>query len=1342
MKQKLFLLQLIFFTNCLFAQVSEFNFRSLNISDGLSNNTISSIYEDKFGQIWLGSNNGLNKYNGKEFTVYRNIPRNKFSISNSTVNDILVDKDGYIWVGTINGLNKYDPEKNLFTRYYRRPSNRFSLTNSLIICSLEMPKGNIWFGTGNGVSIYDKKQEKFKRFLQGNSNKTTRSIHDIYRDKKHRIWLATNTGIIKVVLDENKKFVTKEYKLNPKITNFSVNSILQITPDLIGLGTKFDGFLYFNTNTEKFIQPKELDVLKNLDVRDLEFDNDKNLWIATNKGLFIITPEKKTISIKKRVQKGNRGIRSFIRKIYKDKNGIMWLGTQNQGVITWDKSYQNFSHFKNDNLDNNITNDIVTDFKNNIYFGTEEGVINVLDSKGRIDEIYHINGSIKSMCFYKDKLLIGTQNQGIITYDIKLNSISNNIISKDLNNLLQNAIIYDIKIDANNKLLIGTFGNGLIRYNLLNKKIESFNRSRIATNIVKSIAVDKNNNIVIGGLGGVTKIEFNHNKDPEFKNYLNDKIFTTFNVNVVFNDSNNVNWVGTYTRGLFRIEGKKIKHIRMLARNKFSTVNSILEDTKGNLWLSTDIGILKYNPKTEKSFLYNQNNILVNNVFRPNSGLSIDNQLYFGHLDGITTFNPEKIIKVKKVPKVILSELKIKNEKVTINGDNGILSKDLKYTNVLKLDHNNSNFSISYALPNYLNSPGNRYAYRLQGLDDTWMYTKQTEAFFTLQNAGTYEFQVKGANHENVWNNKHTKIKIIIQPAPWKTWWAYSIYIILLFSVFYSIMWFAQSKSRLKDKLELEYIAHKKGEELNKAKLQFFTNISHEFRTPLTLITAPLQNILSNYTGSSETYKKLKIIESSTNHLLRLINRLMDFRKLESNQFQLEVAKGNIVKFLHEIYLSFTEHAKDGNYSYSFLPSDEEILVYYDRYKLERVFYNLISNAFRYTNKGGTIIVRIKQENKEVLIEVEDSGVGISEEYKDKIFDRFFEVSVHKQSKAEYLKGTGIGLSIAKNIVRLHHGDISVENVKPQGSKFSVKLKLGKKHLSEKEIIKDFKKSDDVSQYVNQIDVSEYEDKDFEELILEEKKYTVLIVEDNIVLRSFIKEILNKKYNVLQAENGAVAYDMAIKFFPDLIISDVVMPTMVGTELCAKIKNTLATSHIPVILLTSRTSLVYKFEGLESGADDYITKPFNLKEFKLKVNNILESKQNLKNKFITDSSFESLDVSLTSLDQKLLEKAFQIVKDNISNQDFNISQFSEDLGVSRSMLFTKIKAWANATPNDFIQEIRLSHAAKLLEINNLNISEVSYKVGFKRPKYFSQCFKKKFGLTPSEYSNKFNKNGV
>ena len=485
-------------------------------------------------------------------------------------------------------------------------------------------------------------------------------------------------------------------------------------------------------------------------------------------------------------------------------------------------------------------------------------------------------------------------------------------------------------------------------------------------------------------------------------------------------------------------------------------------------------------------------------------------------------------------------------------------------------------------------------------------------------------------------------------------------------------------------------------------------------------------------------YKKLLVIESSANHLLKLINRLMDFRKFENNQFILETAEGNIVKYIKEIFLSFTEFAKDGDYKYTFESSDEEILVYFDRFKLERVFYNLISNAFRYTPKGGEIAVKIRKEVGQIIIEVEDTGIGIAKEHVDKIFDLFFEIPAHNNEQINYNKGTGIGLSIVKNIINLHKGTITVENKTTKGVVFKVKMLLGRNHLLEKEILKDFKISDDLEQYTSQLNPAEIvQEEDINDLENAEDKLTILIVEDHKVLRSFMKNLLKEDYNVITAENGAIGLKKALKFLPDLIVSDVIMPEMVGTELCSKIKENIKTSHIPVILLTSRSSLIYKIEGLESGADDYISKPFNLVEFKLRIKNLLISKQRLKTKFSSEDNFTPSEIVVSSLDEQLLKKAFKVVEENISNEQFDIPFFCSELGVSRTMLFTKIKAWTNFTPNEFIHEIRMKRAAQLLEQNKINISQISYKVGFNNPKYFSKCFQKKFGETPTEYLNKF-----
>jgi len=1346
MKIRFFLILFFALTKNFNAQFSDLNFKSINISDGLSSSTVNFITQDKLGQIWLATNNGLNKFNGEEFVVYRNTPEEKSTISSNDVRNILEDRDGNLWIGTYNGLNKYDPKKDQFKRYFSS-SDKNSLSGNKIFTSFEMKNGNIWFGTENGISIYRKKQDKFIRFLK--NKKKSVLFSDIYVDKKNTVWLATFNGIIEVQRSKEGKFTHNTFRLKNLKKRFYIYKILELEPGILALATKYHGFVMFNKKTKEFNNPEELNFFRNLEIKDLLKDENNNLWLATTTGLFIVTPSKEIITVNSSIYEDIGSVKNHFKKLYKDNNGSIWLGTQDIGVMTWHKSNQNFKRFRNSSTYDNIANCIISDDEKNIYYGTEGGDLNKIDSLGKVTKVFEVQNKSKSTIYpikslYCDQnlLWIGAMKNGIKIYDLQSKKEVKNFLSFELRNHLKDVSVLDIKRGFGNNIWIATIGRGLIKYDLKQKRMRSFTSRQIKSSYVKVVQPD-NRNLIVVGSDYLSFFRSNKKGNFNISNYPMVVDSSRLDIVSVYKDSRDIVWLGTRTRGLFRFtKDKKYESEIVSANNRIFTVSGILECNNGLLWLSTDKGIVKYDPIKQESIIYNQETIAQNNDFRVNAAFQENNKFYFGSKQGVIAFEPDKIIKLKNIPEVILSNLKIKNNEVDGSNKNETISKNINYSKQIVLPHYNASFSINYAFPNYINSNNNQYAYRLVGLDNNWVYTKQTEAFYTLQNAGTYTFQVKSSGYDGVWNNKITALNIVIESAPWKTWWAYTIYFIFIFGLIYWISLVIQSKARLKDKLELEYLSNRKNEELNKAKLQFFTNISHEFRTPLTLIIGPLQNILNNYTGSRETFKKLRIIESSTNHLLRLINRLMDFRKLESNQLQLQAAEGNIVNYLQEIFLSFTEHAKDGDYNYQFLPSEEEILVYYDRYKLERVFYNLISNAFRYTEKGGTVLVKIKKEKEQVIIEVEDSGVGISEEFLDKIFDRFFEVAVHKQTEKNHVKGTGIGLSIAKNIVKLHHGEISVENIKPKGSKFTVTLKLGNNHLSEKEIIKNFKTSDDLSQYVTQIDLPKDETKDLEGLILQEKKYTILIVEDNVVLRSFMKEILKEKYNVLNAKNGKEALNLAIKYLPDLIISDVVMPEMVGTELCSKIKTTLATSHIPVILLTSRSSLIYKFEGLESGADDYITKPFNLKEFKLKIKNILDSKQSLKNKFISDTSLASLDVSLTSLDQKLLEKAFQIVKENIANQEFNITQFSEDLGVSRSMLFTKIKAWANATPNEFIQEIRLKHAAKLIELNKLNISEVSYKVGFKRPKYFSQCFKKKYNLTPSEYSEKFYKNDI
>ncbi|MBF4484973.1 MULTISPECIES: two-component regulator propeller domain-containing protein [unclassified Flavobacterium] len=1356
MKYKIaFLLTVLIFGN-VFSQ-NKYRLKNISTTDGLSQSSVIAIHQDKFGQMWFGTRDGLNKYDGSKFTVFRNDVTNKHSISNNDILSIEEDNTGKIWVGTYNGLNCYDPVSNTFTRYLHTKNNHTISSNA--IWSIKEIGDEMWFGTSKGLTIYNQKSKLFTSIFHSDTDPTTvpsNNIITILKTKKGEIWIGTTKGLCKLVRRKNGDLSFKNFPLN----HTDLLNVQAISEDLSGnlwVGTKNKGLLKFDKTSNTFVSFLSDDKYReiNTDIRSLAFDNQGSLWIGAYDGIYILGKDK---SVQKINSSNNSNGIDKVKSIYMDRKGSVWIGCYYKGVNIWDISNVNFSNYnqnsKKISMSFDVVSSIIADKNQNIYFGTEGGGITIYNRNTEATSYINsksgqtIKNDIKSMCLSGNILWIGTFSKGLSAYNITSKQIQDNRISAELNLLLRESGVYSIKAEGNDILWIGTFGKGLIRYNMISKTFEVVGNDNtkanyLTNNIVRTILVDQKKGVWVGTQNGLNYIPLNNFAPNTYsiKHYFFDSAsLSGDDILTLFQDSQKKIWVGTKAKGLHYFDGKKFNKINLRIGNTVITsIHSILEDDGKNLWISTNQGIIKYSTILKTVVIYDQKDGLASNEFNDNSALKLSsNQFYFGSPSGATYFDAKKISLNTYAPQVLITNLKIKNQSIHPNDSVGILERSIGYTKTITLDYDKANFSIDFAIPNYIRSKNNQYSYRLVGLENNWTTTKSTEAIFAIQNPGTYTFEVRGSNNDGVWNKVPTTLTVIVKPAPWRSIWAFLLYGIVIGLGLYGLIWIMKSKARLKQKLELEYLETKRIEENNIAKLDFFTNISHEFRTPLTLILGPLQQILANYNGTNEMYKKLLVIEGSANHLLSLINRLMDFRKLENHQVTLESAEGNIVKFTREIFLSFIEYAKDGGYNYTFESSQEEILVYFDRYKLERVFYNLISNAFRYTPKGGNIHLKISHDKENLFIAIEDSGVGIAPEHIDKIFDLFFEVPMHNNVQKNYNKGTGIGLSIVKNIVKLHKGDIEVTNKETQGVVFKVTLPLGRAHLLDNEIITDFKISDDIDQYTAQLEKTEItEPEDIDDFVVNDEKQTILIVEDHKVLRSFMKNLLKEDYNIIEAENGKVAFEKALQNVPSLIISDVIMPEMVGTELCSKIKENLKTSHIPVILLTSRTSLVYKFEGLESGADDYISKPFNLIEFKLRVKNLLNSTERLKNKFSSDDNFIPSEITVSSLDEDLLKKAFKIVEENISNEQFDIPFFCTELGVSRTMLFLKIKAWTNFTPNEFIHEIRLKRAAQLLEQNKLNISEISYKVGFNNPKYFSKCFQKKYGETPTQFADKF-----
>lgn len=1334
------------FVSCsILSQNALYNFSRISKSDGLSQSTVIAIEQDRLGQMWIGTRDGLNKFDGSKFTVYRTEEYDASSIGNNDILSIKEDKDGFIWVGTYDGLNKYNPKTNRFKRYYHNDDPN-SLSNNSVWVINEIKNDEIWIGTSSGLSIYKKATDSFKNIYAKKFNNLSSNHILSLLETKDKVYIGTANGLSQYNKSQ-KRFTSIQNTLG-----LFIQDIIQAKDGNLLIATKENGIYKFNPHNEDLSTLKINDEFSKIkDVRKIAYDDKANLWIGSYNGLGVLDHNNTFTYLKNKLEDPSSLSKNSVKTLFKDKKGSIWIGTYYGGINIWDRSNTNFNTMKIKTMGKGLSYDVVSSiekFKNDLYIGTEGGGITIYNTitqdytyitKAKNPELS--NNNIKELHISNDSLLwIGTMNTGIDILNLETNTFNNTLLSDDIKKILDNTGVYSILQDHQNNIWIGTFGEGVLMYNLENQTTTIYNTdgglNALSSNLVRVLCLDEKENLWIGTVKGLNKLD---KKGRILKYFFNNSSISGEDILSIFEDKEGTLWVGTKFKGLFKYMDGDFRKIPLRENNVNTTaIHSIIEGKYKNLWISTNQGLVNYSILDSTSVFYSQTDGLLGNEFNDSASLKVgESQLYFGGLDGISYFDTDQLEKNNYSPQVILTDFKINNK--SVNSKTSTLKNSISFTENVDLNHNQGNFSITFSIPNFINASNNKYKYRLKNLENDFIITSSNTANYNIQKSGNYTFEVYGANSDGIWNKSPTRLDIKVNPPLWFSWWALLIYGLIMLTAIYFLTLILKSRTRLQTQLELEHLEVERTKEINKTKLDFFTNISHEFRTPLTLILGPLSQIITNYKGSSKMYKQLLVIEKSTKHLLQLINRLMDFRKFETNVYKLESAEGNFVKFLKEIYLSFTEHAKLRDYDYNFHTTNDEILVYYDRYKLERVFYNLISNAFKYTPNGGKIDIRIIKREYEIEIKVEDTGIGISKENQDKVFDRFFEVSVNSKPDKDYNKGTGIGLAIAKSIVKMHSGFISVkDNLSAKGSIFSVVLPLGRAHIKDKEIIKDFKFSDDVSQYVDQLqDKVDLLDDDTPNITDSKTKSTVLLVEDNKPLRKFMKNILKKDYNILEAENGKKALELTISKSPDLIVSDVIMPVMVGTELCASIKQDIRTSHIPIILLTSRTALVYKIEGLERGADDYINKPFDVNEFKLRIKNILKSTYRLKEKFKNEDPLQPDEVILSSLDEKLYIKAIKIMQDNISNEQFDVPFFCSELGVSRTMLFTKIKAWTNLTPNEFMQHFRMKRATQLLELGKINISEVSQKVGYKNPKYFSKIFKKKYGLSPKEYSKKF-----
>jgi signal transduction histidine kinase/ligand-binding sensor domain-containing protein/DNA-binding response OmpR family regulator len=1392
---------LILFPLLLYAQQSGIKFECLSLQDGLSQSTIRCIFQDTRGFIWIGTQDGLNRYDGYQFKIYKHDPHDSTSVSSSIIYSICEDQQCNLWIGTDGGgLNKFDIETETFIHYKNDPQNPHSLSFNRISSVCIDHLGILWIGTfGGGVNEMQLPFDgdslpKFTHFScqpEDSIGLVHYNVLAVYEDRNGVVWVGTDSsGLCKF---DRKTEAFTNYRLSKY--NIAISSIFDGKSGVLWIGTYGGGFYKFDPCTETLKHyendPQNPNSLSHNQVYSIIEDRDGMVWIGTRYGgLNKFHPQKEKFThYQNNPANPNSLSHNYINEIYEDRSGVIWIGTFGGGVNKFYPQQNKFRHYKKEpgaqnTLSHNFVVSIYEDTHSNLWIGTYGGGLNKL-VRNEDSQIYtsYKNDPVNpnSLCgnvvraIYEDKsggLWIGAWQSGLDYFTPLLDRNKNGQIIHykhipgNQNSLINNAVMC-VHERKNGEIWVGTENGGLHQFNPQAKSFKRYfndpnNPKSLSDNSVYCILEDQSEVLWLGTCGGLNKFD---RENEEFKYYNhepgNPSSLSHDHVRSIHQgQQSNILWIGT-SNGLNKFDPSKEIFIRYGENDGLpdGLIHGILEDNDRNLWLSTHKGLSRFDPKTETFRNYDASDGLQRNEFNggayfksPRTG-----EMFFGGVNGFNSFFPENIKDNPYIPQMAITDFQLSNKSIptcTLP-----LTKSITETKEIILSHEDHVFSFEFTALHFACPHKNQYAYKMDGLDKDWNYIG-TRRFTTFTNLspGEYVFRVKGSNCDGIWNEEGRSIKIIVTPPWWKTWWAYLIYFILFSGITFSIIRFSINRSLLKGELALKQEHAEKLEDLDRMKSRFFANISHEFRTPLTLILGPLEKLLSE-TIDKRLVKQYRVMLRSGRRLLRLINQLLDHSKMESGSMSLKASPENIVKLIRSTVLFFSSMAERRKIELKFSASQDSIEAYVDRDKLEKIMSNLLSNAFKFTPEGGKIYVTVSMANDEsisqpypikwsknwnkdfVEIVVADTGTGIPPDRIDKIFDRFFQV---EDASTRTHEGTGIGLALTKELVEIHHGEICVESQisdepDAQGTTFFIRLPLGKAHLKDQEIV-------EIS-HISSVDEKtsfELEKPEFEEISqitpeihLKKGAEIILIVEDNQDVRDYIREFLETSYQIIDAKDGLEGFEIATEKIPDLIVSDVMMPRMDGFEFCSKIKTDERTSHIPVILLTARASGDSKVEGLETGADDYLTKPFDVRELQVRIKNLIEGRRKLRERFSHEITLQPKDVAITSMDQQFLQRAMDIVEKHIADAEFTTDTLAWEVGLSRMQLNRKLQALTDQPSCGFIRMLRLKRAAQLLQQSAGTVTEIAYDVGFNSLSHFAKAFREQFGQSPSEYAARY-----
>lgn len=1290
--------------------ISNTDFRHITDKDGLGYSWVWDIYQDRNGYIWISTIEGAYRYNGYDFERLDLDPTPVSYRAFFTFED----SKGYLWIGTNRGLMQYDREFSSTKLFSNNKNSDITISSSTVLDMVEDRDGNLWIATPTGLNRYNPFSGENEIFFHSENQNTVggNAINTLLIDTEGTLWVGCNNGSVSYYDNNNQCFENLCFE---NVIQKGDNRILTMTEDgnnRIWIGTDGSGAIMYDKKkkvSKRLLAPQ----IANNIVRAICEDHDKKIWIGTEKGISILSADLKQYETIRHEAKKPKGLNdNAIYSIMKDADGDMWIGTFFGGLNVKHQKDELFDVYQPSIAHTSISGraiNTIYEHNNKIWICTEDNGISIFNPRKKMFD--HINTSNSNLSFDNTHAISIDKNNnlwiGTFSGGLNISSQENNKFKHyDSNNTNLDDNIYSIFEDSKDNIWVGTQTKGLFKYDQ-NKQFHPIDIPFVNYGYVWDIIEDKDQ--------GIWFAEYYHGL-VSIKDTLQNKISSLKlpikNAISLFYDKPNTIYVCTEQNGLgiYNITKDNYKILNKSVNFPVNTIYAITKDRNNHLWFSSNNGLYKTDSTFTSFTNYTVDDGLPTNRFNYNSVLESKGKLYFGSTNGLVVVHPEKELPAYSDLPIHLDHLYISNVRQDVCSSH-FLKKNLDYCSDLEVDHKSSTLGLDFSVNSFSNTSKIKYAYKMVGISDSWVYIGEKRRIdFTNLNPGNYTLYIRtlGINDELQENERVLSISII--PPWWKTVFAKTIYILLFTSLISFIVYILLARTKAKHALDIAELERESEHEMNEIKLRFFTNISHEFKTPLSLIIGPLEQIINKKVSKEKIGNYLNIVKNNADNLLNLINELIEFREVQNKNALLLVSEVDINTFLLGLINNFNWMIEEKEIDFSYKIDKLNTTISADKAKLEKIINNLISNAFKYTPSKGKIHINVKNSDNMLRIEVKNSDTTISQDKLSQIFNRFY--TNDSQNKFS----SGIGLAYVKSLVALHSGSITVSSNDKEGVCFTVSLP----QIAKQQII-----SEKPIQNIPLIQPTT-------NLLF--RKVNILVVEDEDDLRHLIADSLSDDFKITTASSAEEALHILETLNFQIIITDVMMGEINGFELCQKIKNNIELSHIKVILLTALSERDFKTAGYKSGADAYISKPFSFEYLRIRIQNLLRDAFILQENYKTSSEVTTKQLTTSSPDELFLEKAIHFINQELDNLELDTEMLMNEMGMSQSSLYRKLKAISGQSPNSFIQNVRLKCAAEMLLQGKKNVSEVAYSVGFSDPYYFSKCFKRCFGVAPSKYT--------